>query len=133
MAIYADKIKEEFAQRINYAMDNKNYPIRGRARVLSKEFGVSDKGAGKWLKGEAIPETSKIPTLAKFLNVTSEWLLSGECEKLDSYNSEENNELDINILYKNFLTDFDYAYRKNKLTPDIIKTLNQTLILMTNR
>lgn len=77
MTFPTDKIKEQFAQRINQAMDNQNYPIRGRARVLSKEFGVSDKGAGKWLKGEAIPETSKIPLLAEFLGVTAEWLLNG--------------------------------------------------------
>lgn len=73
----ADKIKEEFATRINEAMDAKNYPVRGRARVLSKEFGISDKGAGKWLKGEAIPETAKIPLLAEFLSVSAEWLLNG--------------------------------------------------------
>lgn len=77
MTFSADKIKEEFAKRINEAMDIQNYPIRGRARVLSKEFGISDKGAGKWLKGEAIPETSKIPSLAEFLGVTAEWLLNG--------------------------------------------------------
>lgn len=73
-----EKIKEEFAKRINKAMDDKNYPLRGRARVLSREFGISDKGAGKWLKGEAIPETSKIPLLADFLGVSAEWLLNGD-------------------------------------------------------
>lgn len=77
MTISADKIKEDFAKRINEAMDKKNYPIRGRARILSKEFGISDKGAGKWLKGEAIPETSKLPQLAEFLGVSTEWLLTG--------------------------------------------------------
>lgn len=126
------KVKEEFAMRLQKSMDLKSYPLRGRARILSKEFGISDKAASKWLNGEAIPETSKIPILAKFLNVTSEWLLSGDCEKSDSYMSEESNELDIHMLYKNFLNDFDYAHRNDKLTPDIIKTLNQTLNLMIN-
>ncbi|ENW92785.1 S24 family peptidase [Acinetobacter dispersus] len=72
-----DKVKEDFAKRLHQAMDIKGYPMRGRARILSKEFEVSDKGASKWLNGEAIPETSKIPLIAKFLNVNSEWLLSG--------------------------------------------------------
>ncbi len=72
-----EKVKEEFAQRINEAMDAKGYPVRGRARILSKEFNISDKGAGKWLKGEAIPETSRLPGLASFLEVTAEWLLNG--------------------------------------------------------
>lgn len=72
-----NKIKEDFAKRINEAMESKGYPVRGRARVLSKEFEVSDKGAGKWLKGEAIPETSKLPLLAEFLGVSTEWLMNG--------------------------------------------------------
>lgn len=72
-----DQVKEDFAKRLHEAMDMENYPLRGRARILSKEFGISDKGAGKWLNGDAIPETSKIPLLADFLNVSSEWLLSG--------------------------------------------------------
>jgi len=58
---------------------------------LSKEFGVSDKGAGKWLNGEAIPETSKIPVLAQFLKTNAEWLLSGS-----SSNELDNN---INLLF----------------------------------
>ena len=69
-----DKIKEDFAKRLNEAMDLKGYPIRGRARILSKEFEISDKGAGKWIKGEAMPETSKFPQLSKFLGVSAEWL-----------------------------------------------------------
>lgn len=72
-----DKVKEDFAKRINEAMELKGFPVRGRARILSKEFEVSDKGAGKWLKGEAIPETSKLPLLASFLGVSTEWLMSG--------------------------------------------------------
>lgn len=72
-----DKVKEDFAKRINEAMELKGFPVRGRARVLSKEFDVSDKGAGKWLKGEAIPETSKLPLLASFLGVSTEWLMNG--------------------------------------------------------
>lgn len=72
-----DKIKEDFANRLNEAMDLKGYPVRGRARILSKEFDISDKGAGKWIKGEALPETSKFPQLSKFLDVSTEWLLNG--------------------------------------------------------
>lgn len=83
-----DEVKLAFAQRLHEAMDAQGYSKRGRARVLSKEFGVSDKGAGKWLNGEAIPETSKIPVLAQFLKTNAEWLLSGSSR----------NELDNNIV-----------------------------------
>lgn len=80
MTSQTDLVKQEFAKRLHKAMDNAGYPIRGRARVMSKEFSISDKGAGKWLNGDAIPETSKIPLIAQFLKVNSEWLLSGSGE-----------------------------------------------------
>ncbi|MDR6541582.1 phage repressor protein C with HTH and peptisase S24 domain [Acinetobacter bereziniae] len=82
MNISSGKIKEEFAERINEAMSLRGYPIRGRARILSKQFEISDKGAGKWLKGEAMPETSKIPLLADFLGVSAEWLLNGSDQQI---------------------------------------------------
>ena len=102
MSNKTDKMKEDFAKRLHEAMDKENYPLRGRARVLSKEFGISDKGAGKWLNGDAIPETSKIPLLANFLNVSSEWLLSGTSNSIDDAKHQ------------------DFADRLNKLmkTPD---------------
>ncbi|MCU4551626.1 peptidase S24 [Acinetobacter nosocomialis] len=77
MTSQTDLVKQEFAKRLHKAMDKAGYPVRGRARVMSKEFNISDKGAGKWLNGDAIPETSKIPLIAQFLKVNSEWLLSG--------------------------------------------------------
>ncbi len=85
-----DRIKEGFAKRINEAMELKGYPVRGRARVLSKEFEVSDKGAGKWLKGESIPETSKLPLIASFLGVTTEWLMNGK-----GSNAQFDNNIDL--------------------------------------
>lgn len=77
MSSHTDKVKEDFSKRLHTAMDNAGYPVRGRARVLSKQFSISDKGAGKWLNADAIPETSKIPLIAGFLKVNSEWLISG--------------------------------------------------------
>lgn len=86
-----EKVKEDFAKRLHQAMDAKGYPVRGRARILSKEFEISDKGAGKWLNGEAIPETSKIPLLANFLNQTAEWLLSGTESNAEKSNATISN------------------------------------------
>lgn len=77
MTIHTDKVKEDFSKRLHKAMDAAGYPVRGRARILSKEFSISDKGAGKWLNADSIPETSKIPLIASFLKVNSEWLISG--------------------------------------------------------
>ena len=142
-----EKIKEEFAARLNLAMDKKNYPVRGRARILSKEFGVSDKGAGKWINGDAIPETSKIPLIAAFLGISAEWLLSGvgDIQPAQPQNSQAKppKEVISNILRKNasnptneaaitaaldkFLETLNKANQEQKLSSDIIKHLDDTL------
>lgn len=132
MNTQVDKIKEEFAKRLKQAMDSKNYPLRGRARILSKEFDISDKAASKWLNGEAIPETSKIPILARFLDTTSEWLLSGEMPAKDETTYlNERVEDDLNKVCEKFINDFNSALKNKKLTLEIVKTLNQNLNLMT--
>ncbi len=96
MTIHTDKVKEEFSKRLHAAMDAAGYPARGRARVLSQKFSVSDKGAGKWLNADAIPETSKIPLLASFLKINAEWLISGTGEMSSSETSNHKN-LDTNV------------------------------------
>ena len=40
-------------------------------------FGVSQKGARKWLEGEAIPATARLGGIATKLSVNFEWLMSG--------------------------------------------------------
>lgn len=125
-----DKAKLDFAKRLHKGMDLAGYPVRGRARVLSQEFGISDKGAGKWLNGEAIPETSKIPYLAKFLKVNAEWLLTGmditppthsnqSIEKLETKNKEI-------IRFTNLLLAIE---EKKRLTPELINALEAVLSL----
>ncbi|MEC8568415.1 MAG: transcriptional regulator, partial [Pseudomonadota bacterium] len=106
MSSSVEKVKEEFARRLNEAMDAKEYPKRGRAKILSTEFKISDKGAGKWLNGEAIPETSKIQLLASFLDTTSEYLLYGAVpvEDWDSNTPLDDDEVEIP-----FFKDFSFA------------------------
>lgn len=97
MNLKTEKVKNDFSKRLHMAMDNAQLPLRGRARILSQTFGISDKGAGKWLKGEAIPETSKIPLIAHFLNVNAEWLLSG-IGAMNSTDKKQSNTQSINDL-----------------------------------
>ncbi|WP_336984051.1 S24 family peptidase [Acinetobacter soli] len=98
MTVHTDKVKEEFSKRLHTAMDAAGYPVRGRARILSQKFSISDKGAGKWLNADAIPETSKIPLIANFLKINSEWLISGSGEMTSSFNSKTE-KLDNNVSY----------------------------------
>ena len=72
--------KEEFSRRLNKALDLAGIPPKGRGRqvAVAKMFGVSQKGARKWLEGESIPDTKRLPEIARRLNVRGEWLLTGQ-------------------------------------------------------
>jgi len=78
-----DDQKRAFAARLNEALDDIRFPAKGagRQRALGEKMGVSQKGARKWLEGEAIPETSRLMDLAHWLGVNFEWLATERGEK----------------------------------------------------
>lgn len=141
MTIKTDRVKEDFAKRLHDAMDKQGYPVRGRARVLSKEFHISDKGAGKWLNGDAIPETSKIPLLANFLSVNSEWLISGNGQMEPSIynaNSVKKNKIEnielinlerLNKNIENFLKNGELNNEQLKIINTTVNNLNDIINL----
>ncbi|MEN4981554.1 hypothetical protein [Acinetobacter modestus] len=132
MTTQTDKVKEDFAKRLHQGMDLIGYPVRGRARILSREFNISDKGAGKWLNGETIPETSKIPHLANFLKVNAEWLLTGK-ETTSVGNSVEiisnkNEETSMTISKLNSLSiKIEKLVGTNDLNNDKLKIINDMI------
>lgn len=132
MSLQIEKVKEDFARRLHKAMDKKGYPQRGRARILSKKFDISDKGAGKWLNGDAIPETSKIPLLAEFLDINSEWLLSGTGEmSIQTSPSDKNNSKITDTAYSskihNIINDLRILDSNNKLKPELLIALESII------
>jgi len=71
--------KEKFSQRLNEALNDMNYPPMGHGRqsALAKELKLSPQIIGRWLKGEDFPKTSQLVKISQFLDVRSNWLLSG--------------------------------------------------------
>ncbi len=81
--ILNDKDKQAFSARLNKILDLAGVPESGKGRqgALAKTFNVSDKGARKWIVGEAVPRyemLKKITEKYKKTGVTVEWLLSGD-------------------------------------------------------
>ena len=78
--------KLAFAERLNNILDRAGFtPMgKGRQKELAKLFGVSTRGAGKWLEGDAIPNIStKLPDIIdkfKDYGASMEWLLMGNPE-----------------------------------------------------
>ncbi len=65
----------------------KIYTCRKKAGLsqdgLAEQLGVSRQTISKWENGEALPETSKLPGLAKALGVSIDWLLTEDGESAD--------------------------------------------------
>ena len=75
----SDVEKKRFADRLNALCDEKGIPPKGKARQvdLAKVFGVSQKGARKWLEGEGFPSTKKAIEIARWANVNYDWFMTG--------------------------------------------------------
>lgn len=71
-----------FARNLNTALDQRgSIPLGyGRAVAVAEIFGVSQNTAAGWLKGEGVPETSRLPEIAEALNTTLEQLLVGDVD-----------------------------------------------------
>lgn len=65
-------------------LNEKIYHCRRKAglsqEALAEKIGVSRQAISKWETGEASPEISKLPLLAKTFGVTADWLLSEDEE-----------------------------------------------------
>ena len=74
-----DDEREAFSRRLNGLLDTLGVPAKGRGRqgLVGTMFGVSQKGARKWLEGEAMPSTTRLPEIARRLHTTTEYLLTG--------------------------------------------------------
>ena len=68
-----------FSDRLNEICDEMKVPPKGQARqgTVARLFGVTQKGARKWLENEGYPSLDKAREIAVWAGVQIEWLLSG--------------------------------------------------------
>jgi len=76
-------IKDSFAARLNQLCDEAGIPpkFKNRQAQVGKLFGVSQKGARKWLEAEGLPTFEKCIEIALYFNVIVDWLLTGRGAK----------------------------------------------------
>ena len=74
--------KLRFAERLNDALDNVQYPKLGSGRKsrLAELLGNPSIEVNRWLKGQAFPPTSVLVKLSDLTKTRSNWLLSGNGE-----------------------------------------------------
>lgn len=75
--------REDFSARLNSVLDEVGFAPKGSGRQvqLGKLFNVTQKGARKWLEGEAIPGMGRLEQIGRRFDVRVEWLLTGRGPK----------------------------------------------------
>ena len=71
----------DFSRRMHQICNDKKLPLHGRQTELARLFGVSQKGARKWLEAEAFPRWEHVIKITEWAGVTVEWLMSGRGPK----------------------------------------------------
>ena len=71
--------RKQFADNLNAALDQRGAIPSGYGRVIgvAELFGVSQNTAAIWLKGDGVPELSRMPEIAEILCTTVEQLVTG--------------------------------------------------------
>jgi hypothetical protein len=77
--------KLAFAKRLNEICDDKRMPGHGRQTEVARIFGVGPKAARKWLVGDGFPEMELAIRIAKWANVSFNWLMAGTGPKREGY------------------------------------------------
>jgi hypothetical protein len=75
--------RKAFSVRLNEALDDVKFTAKGRGRqqALANRMRVSQRGARKWLSGEALPENFRLLDMTEWLHVRFEWLATGHGPK----------------------------------------------------
>ena len=74
-----------FTDRLNKALDYRQYPPLGKGRInyIQEAFNVSRAGANKWLHNQSIPHRNKRIEIARKLGINLLWLENGSGQMLD--------------------------------------------------
>lgn len=93
--------RHQFSERLQQALRSAEYSPDSPTQ-LAREFNTRFAGqpvtvhaARKWLMGESIPTQEKLRSLAKWLNVTAEWLRFGTASANNSNSSLNNSDAKI--------------------------------------
>ena len=76
--ITEEKIKQDFAARLDIACKRKNLPEKGRGKIIADILKITPKAVSKWFNAETLPTQANIYVLSDFLGVTKEWLTYGD-------------------------------------------------------
>ena len=109
---------DQFAKRLRLALINAEYgSSKSSSGVNISKFaqmtGYSAQICRKYLRGEAIPEPSKLAEIAQKLKVSPGWLLFGDSH---TNNANEENKITINKIYYTIFLLMQTLYMMKRIT-----------------
>lgn len=71
--------KTTFSERLNFILDQEGFPPknRGRIQLIAEIFGLTHRGASKWINGETCPPLKKYALIADKFKIDEQWLRTG--------------------------------------------------------
>ncbi|OBX03850.1 repressor [Gallibacterium genomosp. 3] len=76
--ITEEEIRKGFADRLALACKLKEFPDKGKGKILADHLNLTPKAVSKWFNAETMPSPANIYAIAKFLDVSKEWLTYGD-------------------------------------------------------
>jgi len=74
---HKNKARQAFAERFCTALDESGYSTN-QLQELQELFSVSSQAVRKWISGQSLPTSARIPKIAELLGVRRAWLQDGE-------------------------------------------------------
>ena len=111
------RIRREFSARLNEALDDKQAPpkYKGRQTYVAKLFGVTQKGARRWLEASSLPRADFQSKIAEKLGVRVEWLMFNLGQK--RANLSNDSELNSEMMQRIIMA-VDRAIKESAATPN---------------
>jgi len=75
----SQQVASGFADRLKTALERSGFPDeRGRAAIVARKTKASHVAVKKWLDGQGLPDMKHQIVLAQWLNVSINWLSTGQ-------------------------------------------------------
>lgn len=112
---------QAFSRRLNELCDEMGVPPKyhGRQSALAKRFGMSQKGARKWVEGEAFPDWEKLMEICDWGSVRLDWLLRGKEPKRDAKDITERYPAIAHVIGRMLVMDEPSQYLAARLVDQI--------------
>jgi hypothetical protein len=120
-----------FSESLELFFDKKEIPVRGRASILRKMFGMSQKNARAWIEGLSLPNKNKWDEIYSKLGIDIPSLLINKKEPSTGINSETN--IDAYKISNTIKSDYQLIVSEISYCPPVLTMGKDAILYMNNK